>query len=110
MNFKNNQFDLVICKDVLHHCNNPERAVSEIKRVGKGYIIIEARRGDKYLDYYLPGHHHFTLEKFRDLVNPKKIYFLDILWPKLRLMPFFLILPIIPKSKKSFMVGTSINS
>jgi ubiquinone/menaquinone biosynthesis C-methylase UbiE len=107
MLFKENEFDLVICKDVLHHCDNPKKAIKEIKRVGKDYIIIEAKRGDKWLDYYLPGHHHFTLENFKELVNPNQTYFLDILWPRIRLMPFFLLLPRIPKSKNSFMVGTS---
>tara|TARA_Y100000296_G_scaffold87157_1_gene130136 strand:- start:591 stop:1172 length:582 start_codon:yes stop_codon:yes gene_type:complete len=105
MNFKDNEFDLVICKDVLHHCKNPEKAINEIKRVGKQYIIIEARRGDRWLDAYLSGHNHFTEEKFLRLVNPKKNGFLDILWPRFRYMLFFLILPIIPKSKKSFMVA-----
>ncbi len=107
MPFKDKEFDLVICKDALHHCENPEKAVKEIRRVAKEYIIIEARRGDKWLDYYLPGHNHFTFSEFKELVEPKEIYFLDVLWPRLRFMPLFLILPIIPKSKDAFMVGTS---
>tara|TARA_Y100000310_G_scaffold221576_1_gene223164 strand:+ start:19660 stop:20238 length:579 start_codon:yes stop_codon:yes gene_type:complete len=105
MNFKDNEFDLVICKDVLHHCENPEKAVDEIKRVGKKSIIIEARRGDRWLDSYLSTHNHFTEKDFLKLVNPKKISFLDILWPRFRYMLFFLLLPIIPKSKKSFMIA-----
>ena len=105
--FKDKEFDLVICKDVLHHCENPKKAVKEIKRVSKDYIIIEARRGDKWLDYYLPSHNHFTLPEFKKLVEPNKTYFLHILWPRLRWMPLLLILPRIPKSKNAFMVGTS---
>jgi len=107
MPFKDKEFDLVICKDALHHCENPEKAVKEIKRVSKEYIIIEARRGDKWLDYYLPSHNHFTLSEFKELVKPKETYFLNVLWPRLRFMPFFLMLPRIPKSKNAFMVGTS---
>lgn len=109
MPFKKNEFDLAICKDVLHHCENPKKAIKEIKRIAKDYIIIEARRGDKWLDYYLPGHHHFTADQFKELVKPNKIYFLHLLWPRLKLMPFFLMLPVMPKSKNSFMVGTSYN-
>ncbi len=105
MNFRNNEFDLVICKDVLHHCENPKKAISEIKRVGKHSIIIEARKGDKWLDDYLPEHNHFLEEDFFDLVNPKRKSFMDILWPRFRYMPLFLLFPIIPKSKKSFMVS-----
>tara|TARA_Y100000034_G_scaffold86681_1_gene103922 strand:- start:409 stop:1014 length:606 start_codon:yes stop_codon:yes gene_type:complete len=107
MPFKNKEFDLVICKDVLHHCSNPKKVINEIKRVSGDYIIIEARRGDKWLDYYLSGHNHFTFAGFKNLVKPEEIYFLDLLWPGLRLMPIFLILPKIPKSKNAFMVGTS---
>ena len=107
MTFRDKEFDLVICKDVLHHCQNPEKAISEIKRVGEKYIIIEARRGDKWLDDYLKGHNHFTEEKFKNLVKPEKFSFLDTLWPRFRYMVFFVLFPIIPKSKKSFMVGYS---
>jgi len=107
MPFKINEFDLVICKDVLHHCKNPEKAVKEIKRVGKKWIIIEARRGDKWLDHFLEEHNHFTESEFKKLIKPEQFYYLDILWPSLKVMVFLLFMPVIPKSKKAFMVGTS---
>ena len=105
--FRTKEFDLVICKDVLHHCQNPKRAIREIKRVGKRRIIIEARRGDKWLDHFLDEHNHFTETEFKKLVKPKKFYYIDVLWPCLKIMIFLLLIPIIPKSKKAFMVGIS---
>lgn len=38
--FNNNSFDIVFCSDLLHHLKNPEKAVEEMKRVTKKYIII----------------------------------------------------------------------
>lgn len=108
MPFEDKSFDLVICKDVLHHCNNAKKVIREIKRVSNDYLIIEARRGDKWLDYYLPGHSHYTIQEFKKLVSPINFYFLDILWPRIKYMPLFLISPIIPPSKNAFMVATSI--
>jgi ubiquinone/menaquinone biosynthesis C-methylase UbiE len=103
--FKNKSFDLVICKDVLHHCNYPRKVVSEVNRVGKKFIIIEARRGDKWLDHFLKEHNHFTEEKFKEIVNMKRITYLNILWPMLLIMVFLIFLPKIPESPKAFMVA-----
>lgn len=37
--FKNNSFDYIICRHVLEHLKNPEKAIKEMMRVGKaGYI------------------------------------------------------------------------
>jgi ubiquinone/menaquinone biosynthesis C-methylase UbiE len=38
--FDNNSFDVVFCSDLLHHLKTPEKAVKEMKRVAKKYIII----------------------------------------------------------------------
>lgn len=38
--FNDNSFDIAFCSDLLHHLKNPEKAVSEMKRVAKNYIII----------------------------------------------------------------------
>lgn len=103
--FPAKSFDLVICKDVLHHCENPSKGVSEIKRVGKKYIIIEARRGDRWLDHFLKEHNHLTEKKFKEIIKPKNFSYLDILWPKLKYMVFLVFFPRIPPSKKAFMVG-----
>jgi hypothetical protein len=82
-------------------------AFKELKRIGRRVIIIEGRRGDKWLDYYLEEHNHFKLESFKKLTKAKKISFLDIFWPPLKMIAFFVFSPILPKSKKAFMVYDS---
>ncbi len=103
LRLKSKSYDLVICKDVLHHCKNPKKAVREIKRVGKKHLIIEGRRGDKWLDYWLEGHDHFTLEKFKKIVGSNNIKYLNMMWPNVIIMSFLIFLPKIPKSPRAFM-------
>ncbi len=38
--YKNNSFDLVICTEVLEHLKEPAKALKEILRVSKKYLII----------------------------------------------------------------------
>ena len=38
--YKNNSFDLVLCNEVLEHLENPQKALLEITRVSKKYIIL----------------------------------------------------------------------
>ncbi len=38
--FKDNSFDLVICSEVLEHLQDPKKALSELHRVTKKYIIL----------------------------------------------------------------------
>jgi len=38
--YKDSQFDLVLCTEVLEHLENPEKALKELKRVTKKYIIL----------------------------------------------------------------------
>ena len=38
--YKDNQFDLVLCTEVLEHLDDPEKALKEIKRVTKKYAIL----------------------------------------------------------------------
>lgn len=38
--FDNNSFDIAFCSDLLHHLENPEKAIKEMKRVAKEYIVI----------------------------------------------------------------------
>ncbi len=38
--FANNIFDIVFCSDLLHHLSSPQKALAEMKRVSKKYIVI----------------------------------------------------------------------
>jgi 2-polyprenyl-3-methyl-5-hydroxy-6-metoxy-1,4-benzoquinol methylase len=38
--YKDNQFELVICTEVLEHLDDPEKAISELKRVSGKYVIL----------------------------------------------------------------------
>jgi ubiquinone/menaquinone biosynthesis C-methylase UbiE len=40
MKYKNKQFDIVICQELLEHVKDPVKAMKEIKRVAKKQIII----------------------------------------------------------------------
>ncbi len=40
LDYKNNSFDLVICSEVLEHLENPQKALKEIIRVSKKYILL----------------------------------------------------------------------
>jgi len=37
---KNNSFDVVFCSNLLHHMDSPSRAIREMKRVSKKYVIL----------------------------------------------------------------------
>lgn len=38
--YKDNTFDLIICTEVLEHLEEPEKALTELKRVTKKYLIL----------------------------------------------------------------------
>ena len=40
LDFSDNEFDLVICTEVLEHLEFPEKAVEELKRVSRKYIVF----------------------------------------------------------------------
>lgn len=54
--FKNNSFDVAIIITVLHHIENPEKMLAEMKRVAKRIIIVEdiyESNWQKYLTYVM---------------------------------------------------------
>jgi ubiquinone/menaquinone biosynthesis C-methylase UbiE len=71
--FRSKAFDVVFEKDVLHHVNNPERIICEMKRVAKKRIVlVEANRYHPFSFFWmvmLRGHKHFTLSQFMKLVK-----------------------------------------
>lgn len=38
--FKDNSFDLVICTEVLEHLDNPKKALKEVLRISKKYVLL----------------------------------------------------------------------
>lgn len=38
--FKNSEFDLVVCSEVLEHLTNPDQAIKELRRISRRYILI----------------------------------------------------------------------
>ena len=40
LKYKDNSFDLVICSEVLEHLENPQKALRELIRVSKKYILV----------------------------------------------------------------------
>ncbi len=64
---KNNSFDLALCFQVLEHCRDPQKAVSEIKRIlKKGGYVLASTHG---VWHYHPGPIDFYRWTDKGLVN-----------------------------------------
>lgn len=72
--FKDRSFDVVFTKDTLHHVEDIEQVLKEMKRVTKkrGLIyIVESNRYNPVFYIHMTrmlGHQHFTRGKFMDIV------------------------------------------
>lgn len=72
--FKNRIFDVVFTKDTLHHVQDVDKALSEIKRVTKknGLIyVVEANRYNPIFYIHMTkmlGHEHFTGKEFKNYI------------------------------------------
>lgn len=42
--FSDNAFDTVVCSEVLEHLDEPDRALNELKRVARNYVVITVPR------------------------------------------------------------------
>jgi ubiquinone/menaquinone biosynthesis C-methylase UbiE len=48
---KNNSFDVVFCSNLLHHIKKPSKAIKEMKRVSKKYVILSEPNRNNPLMY-----------------------------------------------------------
>jgi len=80
--YEANYFDLVLCTEVLEHLENPQKALSEIIRVSKKYIILSVPNepffrlanflSGKYVKTFgnSPGHiNHWNLFSFQRFIK-----------------------------------------
>jgi ubiquinone/menaquinone biosynthesis C-methylase UbiE len=77
--FSDRSFDTVLCSEVLEHLEDPERAIGELKRVARRYVIVTVPR-EPYFDSITrlaqlvgiggdPGHINFwTKRAFKDFM------------------------------------------
>jgi len=82
--FDDNEFDQVICQDVLEHLSDIPLVMQEISRISRQGSVVEIRT-PHYSSYYAyddPTHRHrfgyYTFDRFQDLglkVTGKKILF-----------------------------------
>jgi len=73
LKFPDNSFDTVIEQNMLHHVQNPEKALSEMVRVSKKRVIaLECNRYNPpmYLNMVLiQNHQHFSQKRFKKLIE-----------------------------------------
>lgn len=73
--FGDGEFDLIHSKDSLHHMDDPERALTECRRVlkpGGAALIVEANRYNPIFFVHMTkmlGHDHFSRKRFHTLVS-----------------------------------------
>lgn len=95
--FKDNEFDMVICQDILEHLEDLPKVMLEIRRVCKNEGIVKVRTPhySSYYSYNDPTHKqhlgYYAFDKFQQLglrVMKKKILFPRI-WKILGLSSLF---------------------
>ncbi len=54
LKFEDNSFDIVFCHALLHHLENPNKAIKEMKRVSKKYVVmLEPNRNNPLIFLYV---------------------------------------------------------
>jgi ubiquinone/menaquinone biosynthesis C-methylase UbiE len=71
--FEDNAFDIVTCHHTIEHVINPEKAISEIKRVAKKQVVIVVPK-QRYFYYTLDQHVNFfpLKEKLQHLIGMER--------------------------------------
>jgi SAM-dependent methyltransferase len=70
--FKNDQFDMIICHDILEHLDNIIPSMKEIHRIGKcgAYVDIKTPHFSSILSWNDPTHkYHFSSKSFDYFTN-----------------------------------------
>jgi len=94
LKYRDNEFDLVICCEVLEHVKNYKKALKELRRISNKYILLSVpnepvwrvlnmARG-KYLSEFgnTPGHiNHWNIISFEKLVKSEKFLIIDKKYP-----------------------------
>jgi radical SAM superfamily enzyme YgiQ (UPF0313 family)/ubiquinone/menaquinone biosynthesis C-methylase UbiE len=81
--FGDHEFDFVYCSHVLEHVENPEKACTELMRVGKrGYIETPNRGKDLWLNTAKISNHKWAVEKWNETLifteyTPRELEGLD---------------------------------
>jgi len=75
--FREQAFDLILMKDLLHHVKSPLQCLNEslkILKPGGHIVVIEPMRGNPLMDMYLKyGHDHFARSELVTLLRKAKI-------------------------------------
>lgn len=70
LSFENGSFDLVTCLEVLEHLETPEKALSEIKRITKKWVILSVPHEPWFqLSNFLRGKYFSTLGNHPEHIN-----------------------------------------
>lgn len=74
--FHDNSFDITFCSNLLHHLNNQENAISEMKRISRRYVILSEPNRNNPLMFLFGllkkeerGTLKFSLEYMKKLTN-----------------------------------------
>lgn len=73
--FKSNTFDALFLKDVIHHVNDMEKTLKEIKRVTTKDAVIVLIEGNRYNPLFfvhmtkIHGHEHLSQTHFKSLIK-----------------------------------------
>ena len=84
--FADESFDVVFCSDLLHHLDDPKKALSEMKRVSKKYVAVsEPNRNNPLMFVFSAlfseerGALKFSKKYLLDLFAGQKLQLLDIM-------------------------------